>query len=141
MFSTMSASYYVVHCEEFVDYNYHIYRKKATLLQDVHTTLKEEKKHSSGFKMLLNWILTKRTSNMVLIFYASLSFLLMLDNKDSFVDFIFGLITLTFPIHMNLLARATPADPKLNAIYMWYLPLFISCISLVLFRYLLFFQK
>lgn len=141
LLSTMIASYYIVHGEEYIDYNYHIYKKKATKYQTSKTIVEETNQKKSKVRMLFEWITAKRSSNIILVLYGLLSLLLIMDNKDIFVPLIFTLEVLILPIHMMLLATATPEDTKLKQIYYWYLPIFVSSISMVLFRYLLFFQK
>jgi hypothetical protein len=139
----MIASYYIVHSEEYIDYNFHIYKKKATLYQHATKTQKEseEGKKKSKLLILITWIISKRVSNVILIFYALISIFLIMDNRDIFVPLIFGLLVATAPIHMYLLASSSPEDTKIRLIYLFYIPIFISCIGMVLFRYLLFFQK
>lgn len=140
----MIASYYIVHSEEYVDYNYHIYKKKATQYQHAHKTIKESDDNynkKDKLALIFEWISAKRVSNVIFIFYALLGLFLIFDSRDIFVPLNFGLITFIAPIHMMLLASASPEDPKVRQVYIWFIPIFVSCIGMVLFRYLLFFQK
>ena len=141
MLSTMAASYYIVFKDEFAEYSYHTYKDKMSNTKSANKAEIDDFKKLRGLKVLLNWISKDRSSNILPIFYALLNLFLMLDVKDIFVFLIYGLQTVVVPVHLLLHATATPEDPKLNQIYFWYIPVFVSCISLVLFRYLLFFQK
>jgi hypothetical protein len=136
----MMASYYIVHCEEYIDYNYHVYKKKDTLYAKAQK-VKKETKAKDNIDSLFKWIYTNRSNNIILVFYAGLNFLLIMDNKDIFVTLLFALEAITVPIHLHLHQAASPTNNNLRKIYLWYLPVFIACNGLVLFRYLLFFQK
>lgn len=140
----MVASYYIVHSEEYVDYNYHIYKKKATQYQELSKTFHEADDNydkKDKLALIFEWISVKRLSNVIFIFYAFLGLLLIFDSRDIFVPLIFGLITFIAPIHMMLLASSTPEHPRVREIYICYIPIFVVCVGMVLFRYLLFFQK
>lgn len=140
MLTSMAASFYVVHCELYEEKN--LEQSKQEVAQLKKSKTKSNKKHiKQNFSAVFSWLMATRARYILLSFHALLNFFLIFDFKDFFVMCIFIIEGFTIPIHLYLYLKSSPKDSKLKKMYYTFLPVFCSCVLLVIFRYMLFFQK
>jgi hypothetical protein len=140
MITSMLASYYIVYVDVFEETKLKYSKIEVEELKK--SQIKANVKHiKQNIFNTLKWLLATRARYILLTFHALLNFLLIFDVKDFLVMFIFVIEAFTIPVHLYLYLKSSPNDSKLRTMYLSFLPVFGSCILLVIFRYLLFFQK
>jgi hypothetical protein len=140
MFTTMMASYFIIYSEQVAEH-----LEASRNIADLGQSRGDKPSKTKDFKQAI-WSVMRQLSKdqgryVLLLFHALLNFILIFDYKDFMVMVIFLIETITAPVHLYLYLKASPTHGRLRLMYYTYLPVFGACMFLVLFRYLLYFQK
>lgn len=142
MLITLMASYFIVYSEQFSEYLINKTNSQMAALRQNATQEKVEIQDLKyNFSSVSKWLSMAKARYIILVYHALLNFILIFDSKDFIVMIVFAIESMTVPVHLYLYMKASPAHTKLRHMYYTFLPVFSACMFLVLFRYLLYFQK